>query len=75
MIGEASLLENLQSEGGNFHQPSRATIVAEPGAAFVRWSQRSFFELQVCYSIAPCRGMERNGVGRNGKEMQRGTVF
>eukprot|EP00619_Florenciella_sp_RCC1007_P016918 CAMPEP_0205937960 /NCGR_PEP_ID=MMETSP1325-20131115/45567_1 /ASSEMBLY_ACC=CAM_ASM_000708 /TAXON_ID=236786 /ORGANISM="Florenciella sp., Strain RCC1007" /LENGTH=142 /DNA_ID=CAMNT_0053308269 /DNA_START=203 /DNA_END=629 /DNA_ORIENTATION=- len=46
VIGEASLLENLQSEGGTFHQPSRATIVAEPGAAFVRWSQRSFFELQ-----------------------------
>ena len=46
VIGEASLLENLQSEGGTFHQPARATIVAEPGAAFVRWSQRSFFKLQ-----------------------------
>ena len=46
VIGEASLLENLQSDGGVYHQPSRATIVAPPGARYVRWSQRAFFELQ-----------------------------
>lgn len=47
MIGEASLLENLQSEGGLVHQLARSTIVAEPGAAFVRWPQRAFYDLQV----------------------------
>ena len=46
VIGEASLLENLQSENGDFHPPARATIVAEPGARYARWSQRAFFELQ-----------------------------
>ena len=46
VIGEASLLENLQSAEGGYHQPSRATIVARPGARYVRWSQRTFFELQ-----------------------------
>merc|ERR1740115_287703 len=44
--GEASLLENLQSPGGSLQQAARATIVALPGSKYVRWSQRTFFELQ-----------------------------
>jgi len=46
LVGEASLLENLQSPGGSLQQAARATIVALPGSKYVRWSQRTFFELQ-----------------------------
>lgn len=46
LVGEASLLENLQSPGGSLQQAARATIVALPGAKYVRWSQRTFYELQ-----------------------------
>lgn len=46
LVGEASLLENLQSPGGNLNPPSRATVVAAPGTAYVRWPQRAFYELQ-----------------------------
>jgi len=40
------LLENLQSPGGKLHPNSRATVVAAPGSAYVRWSQADFYELQ-----------------------------
>jgi len=46
LVGEASLLENLQSKDGELFPPARATIVAEPGAAYARWSHRSLFQLQ-----------------------------
>merc|ERR1719183_3052949 len=46
LVGEASLLENLQSPGGNLQQAARATIVALPGTKYARWSQRTFYELQ-----------------------------
>lgn len=46
LVGEASLLENLQSPGGSLQQAARATIVALPGSKYVRWSQRTFYELQ-----------------------------
>jgi hypothetical protein len=46
LVGEASLLENLQSPGGNLNPPSRATVVAAPGTAYVRWPQRAFYDLQ-----------------------------
>ena len=46
LVGEASLLENLQSPGGTLQPAARATIVALPGAKYVRWSQRTFYELQ-----------------------------
>ena len=46
LVGEASLLENLQSPGGTLQPAARATIVAMPGAKYVRWSQRTFYELQ-----------------------------
>jgi len=46
LVGEASLLENLQSPGGMLQPKARATIVALPGAKYVRWSQRIFYELQ-----------------------------
>lgn len=46
LVGEASLLENLQSPGGTLQSKARATIVALPGAKYVRWSQRTFYELQ-----------------------------
>jgi len=45
IIGEVSLMENLQSPGGTFHQVARATIVAEPGAQYVKWTQESFYKL------------------------------
>jgi len=46
LVGEASLLENLQSPGGSLQQAARATIVALPGTKYVRWSQSTFFDLQ-----------------------------
>lgn len=46
LVGEASLLENLQSRGGELHPASRATIVAPPGSVYVRWPQSAFYELQ-----------------------------
>ena len=46
LVGEASLLENLQSPGGALHPPSRATVVAAAGASYVRWPQSAFYELQ-----------------------------
>uniref|UniRef100_A0A7S2FQG0 Cyclic nucleotide-binding domain-containing protein n=1 Tax=Haptolina brevifila TaxID=156173 RepID=A0A7S2FQG0_9EUKA len=46
LVGEASLLENLQSPSGEVHPPARATVVAAPGSFYVRWPQSSFFELQ-----------------------------
>lgn len=46
LIGEASLLENLQSPGGAVHQSSRASIVAQKGVRYVRWKQSDFYELQ-----------------------------
>jgi CRP-like cAMP-binding protein len=46
LVGEASLLENLQSPGGEFHPASRATVVAAPGAKYVTWPQSAFYELQ-----------------------------
>jgi len=56
VIGESALLENLQSKGGKFHLPARSTIVAEPGAAYMRWSQRTLYELkesdpEIAYTI------------------------
>jgi len=46
LVGEASLLENLQSPRGELHPPSRATVVAAPGSSYVRWPQSAFYELQ-----------------------------
>jgi len=46
LVGEASLLENLQSDGGEVHPPARATVVAQPGSYYVRWPQSAFYELQ-----------------------------
>ena len=46
LVGEASLLENLQSERGEVHPPARATVVAMPGSYYVRWPQSAFYELQ-----------------------------
>ena len=46
LVGEASLLENLQSPRGEVHPPARATVVASPGSYYVRWKQSSFYELQ-----------------------------
>ena len=47
LVGEASLLENLQSPGGEEHPPARATVVAAPGCWYVRWPQSVFYELQM----------------------------
>ena len=46
LVGEASLLENLQSEDGSVHPPARATVVATAGSYYVRWPQSAFYELQ-----------------------------
>lgn len=46
LVGEASLLENLQSAGGEVHPAARATVVALPGSCYVRWPQAAFYELQ-----------------------------
>ena len=46
LVGEASLLENLQSPQGEVHPPARATVTAAPGAYYVRWPQSAFYELQ-----------------------------
>ena len=46
LVGEASLLENLQSTDGKLHMPSRATVVAASGSSYVRWPQSAFYELQ-----------------------------
>lgn len=46
LVGEASLLENLQSEDGSVHPPARATVVAPPSTQYVKWSQESFYKLQ-----------------------------
>ena len=46
LVGEASLLENLQSKGGEVHPPARATVVAVPGCYYVRWPQSAFYDLQ-----------------------------
>jgi CRP-like cAMP-binding protein len=45
LVGEASLLENLQSVNGDAHQPARATVFASPGSRYVRWPQSAFYEL------------------------------
>lgn len=45
LVGEVSLLENLQSKGGHFHKRAIASMVAEPGSTYVRWPQRAFYEL------------------------------
>lgn len=45
LVGEVSLLENLQSEGGRFHKAAIASMVAEPGSTYVRWPQKAFYEL------------------------------
>jgi CRP-like cAMP-binding protein len=45
LVGEVSLLENLQSEGGAYHRCAIASMVAEAGATYVRWPQRCFYEL------------------------------
>ena len=47
LIGEASLLENLQSDDGTLNPPARATVVAAPGASYARWPQRALWTLQV----------------------------
>eukprot|EP00747_Dinoflagellata_sp_TGD_P181194 gnl/TRDRNA2_/TRDRNA2_34837_c0_seq1.p1 gnl/TRDRNA2_/TRDRNA2_34837_c0~~gnl/TRDRNA2_/TRDRNA2_34837_c0_seq1.p1 ORF type:complete len:398 (+),score=23.91 gnl/TRDRNA2_/TRDRNA2_34837_c0_seq1:136-1194(+) len=46
IIGEASLLENLQSPDGLAHLRARATIVARRNVRYVRWRQRDFYELK-----------------------------
>uniref|UniRef100_A0A7S3JZQ0 Cyclic nucleotide-binding domain-containing protein n=1 Tax=Aureoumbra lagunensis TaxID=44058 RepID=A0A7S3JZQ0_9STRA len=46
IIGEVAMLENLQSENGQFHQAARATIVAEPGSLFVRWPHSKLYSFQ-----------------------------
>jgi CRP-like cAMP-binding protein len=46
LVGEASLLENLQSPDGSLHPRSRATVVAAPGTSYVTWPQSAFYELQ-----------------------------
>lgn len=46
LVGEASLLENLQSERGEVHPPARATVIATAGSYYVRWPQSAFYELQ-----------------------------
>ena len=46
LVGEAALLENLQSPNGEVHPPPRATVVAAPGSYYVRWPQRAFYEMQ-----------------------------
>lgn len=45
LVGEVSLLENLQSEGGRYHRRSIASMVAPSGATYVRWPQSTFYEL------------------------------
>lgn len=45
LVGEVSLLENLQSEDGHYHRCAIASMVAEAGATYVRWPQRCFYEL------------------------------
>lgn len=45
LIGEVSLLEHLQSPGGDYHPPAMASMVAEAGSSYVRWPQSSFYEL------------------------------
>lgn len=45
LVGEVSLLENLQSAGGSFHKRAIASMLAEPGSTYVRWPQRAFYEL------------------------------
>lgn len=44
LIGEVSLLQNLQSPGGSYHPEAVASMVAAPGATYVRWPQWVFFE-------------------------------
>lgn len=46
LVGEASLLENLQSANGEEHPPARATVVAPPNVSYVSWPQSAFYELQ-----------------------------
>lgn len=46
LVGEASLLENLQSENGEVHPAARATVVATAGSCYARWPQSAFYELQ-----------------------------
>jgi len=46
LIGEASLLENLQSKRGEVHPPARASVVAAPGSSYMRWPFAAFYELQ-----------------------------
>jgi len=46
LVGEASLLENLQSADGEVHPPARASVIAAPGSCYARWPQSAFYELQ-----------------------------
>ena len=46
LVGESSLLENLQSDNGDVHPAARATVVATAGSCYVRWTQSAFYELQ-----------------------------
>ena len=64
LVGEASLLENLQSPGGALHPPSRATIVAPPGTTYVRWPQSVLYELQEeeCVAFARCTDLALKSV-------------
>jgi len=46
LIGDASLLDNLQSPDGSYSPPARATVVAAEGARYVTWAQTALYELQ-----------------------------
>jgi len=45
LIGEVSLLENLQSPGGRYHRNAIASMRAEAGSTYVRFPQAAFYEL------------------------------
>jgi CRP-like cAMP-binding protein len=46
IIGEVALLENLQSADGEFHQASRATVLADPGSSYICWPHETLYELK-----------------------------
>lgn len=46
LIGEASLLENLQSPDGELHPDSRGTVIAPPGTMYAKWPHSAFYQLQ-----------------------------
>jgi len=45
LVGEVSLLENLQSPGGRFHRQAVASMVAAAGSTYVRFPQQAFYDL------------------------------